>query len=864
MTTIHQPSRSRRSLTEYVRTHATSRPNAPALLAAGRPVCTYRQLDAHLDRLGATLAEWSPAGNAVIAVAASGGPDLFSAIVAAMCAGICVPFDPNRPPAEIDAFLGEIKPALVLADDAAILRHRDAFAQHGVGAARMSTTAAAAAGIFDVIVDDPFPRPTLDAASDSDAALFLCTSGTTARSKVVPHTMPRLMHIFSAVASAIDLQSTDRCLNAAPLYHVHGIVHVIGASLVAGASVVWPAEISAAAIVEALRTGQATWYTSAPPIHRAILSHVQHATGPIEHSLRFIRSSSAPLDPHVAAGLEAALGVPVLEGYGTTEAPSAALNPPPPLPRKLGSVGRALGCEIAIFDGEVGIRGANVAPSYANGERRPIADPMSGWYRTGDAGHIDADGFLYITGRLNELINVGGEKVAPGAAEMALLTHPAVADAAAFSLPHPTLGEHVAAAVVLHPDVPVTMTQLIEHAALRVPRAAVPFAVHPVAAIERDASGKVRRGELTATFARNPRTVQADSSLAGHDSWLRAIARIWEEVLEYAPVALDENFFAAGGDSLRAIRVMTRIEAELGVTLSMDMLLFAPTIRELAQAVLAEATTTRISRIVALRTTGSRPPLFFYDSDVNSGGLYARFLLSALDSEQPVYVVRPNGALGDDIPESIEHMADADAAMIAAAVPSQAYRLAGFCAGGVVAFEVARRLESAGYTVDVVTLVSSSAPNALLEPVWKLTSHLSAAIPKRGRTILYKAVRSIANALRTRSSPAEILIAMRELRHPPAPQSPAEQVYSDRLLHYFPKPTARSVDLVWADDDTPRISGDPTMGWRHVADVRRYSVAGDHMTVLTEHLAELGNVLRRIFDAADGIRTFSPSRLRAR
>ena len=848
-------------LAEYVRTRATSQPDAPALIATARATCTYRELNGQLDRLGARLAEWSPVANSVVAVAAANGPDLFSAIVAAMSGGICAPFDPNRPPAEVNAFLAEIKPALVLADTAAILRHQDSFQRNGIGVVRMGTAAGAPAGIFDVFLDEPAQRRERDHAHAGDVALLLGTSGTTALPKVVPHTMPRLMHIFSEIVATVGLRSTDIGLNGAPLYHIHAIAHVIGASLLAGASVVWPAELSAAALVDALRTERATWYTSSPPVHRAILSHVLRSAQPVEHSLRFIRSSSAPLDPQVGAALEAALGAPVLEGYGTTEAPSATLNPPPPLERKLGSVGRAMGCEIAIFDGEVGIRGANVAPSYASGDRRPITDPLTGWYLTGDAGHIDSDGYLYITGRLNELINVGGVKVAPCDPEAALLTHPAVADAVAFSLPHPTLGEHVAAAVVLHPDLPVTMTQLIEHAARLLPRAAAPFAVHPVGAIERDANGKVHRRELTTRFTRTPYVVQAESSFTGEGSSLHAIARIWEDVLEYAPVALDENFFAAGGDSLRAIRVMTRIEADLGITLPIDMLLFAPTIRRLAQAVLAEVTTAHRNRIVALRTTGSRPPLFFYDSDVNSGGLYARFLLSALDSEQPVYVVRPNGALGDDIPESIELMADADAAMIAAAVPSQAYRLAGFCAGGIVAFEVARRLESAGYAVDVVTLISSSAPNALLEPLWKLTSRLSGVISKRGLTIAYKAVRSLANALRTRSSPADILIKLHELRHPPVPQSPADQAYSDRLLHYFPKPTARWVDLIWADDDTPRISGDPTMGWRHVAHVRRRSVAGNHMTVLTEHLTELGGVVRRIFDAADGAeeRASSPS-----
>jgi thioesterase domain-containing protein/acyl carrier protein len=522
-----------------------------------------------------------------------------------------------------------------------------------------------------------------------------------------------------------------------------------------------------------------------------------------------------------------------------------------PSSNRPGSVGRPVGCEIAIFDGAVAVRGAGVAPAYANGAREPIADPVSGWYRTGDTGHLDADGFLYITGRLNELINVGGEKVAPGMVEEALTSHPAVADAVAFPLPHPTLGQHVAAAVVLRANATVQERQLVEHAAQLLPRTAVPNVVHLVPEIARDGSGKVRRHELTATFARDTR-VEASVSNAADDPLLLALSRIWEDVLEYAPVARDENFFAAGGDSLRAIHVMNRIEADLGVTMSEDTLLFAPTIRELAQAVVTQAKGTNRNRIVTLRATGSRPPLFYYDSDVNGGGLYARFLQAALDPEQPIYVVRPNGALGDAIPESVDAMAAADAALIATTVPSATYRLAGFCAGGIVAYEVARHLERAGSAVDVVALIGSAAPNASLEPLWTWTSRASRFLSQRNKVRVYRFVRSIANAVLTRSYPVEIFNAISWLSQSFAPPTPADAAYVDRLLRYFPKRTARSIDLVWAEDDRLVVAGDPSMGWRRVAPVRRHSVRGNHMTVLTDHLSELGLVLRRIFDSADG------------
>jgi acyl-CoA synthetase (AMP-forming)/AMP-acid ligase II/thioesterase domain-containing protein/acyl carrier protein len=840
-----------RSLEASVSAHAIVRPVAPALLAAPHAPCSYQQLATHLDRLGAALTESLPADNAVIAVAAANGPQLLTAIVATMSRGICAPFDPGRPAAEIDAFLADIRPALVLADEAAIARHRDALDRYGIGVVRMIAPPRAPAGVFEVLAENLHQRRAPSAEYADGVALLLRTSGTTSASKIVPHTMPGLMHIFTSIVDAVNLQPADRCLNARPLHHVHAIAHVIGATLVAGASVAFPAEIGAAALVDGLRTYKATWYSSSPPVHHDVLAYALREATPLEHSLRFIRSSSAPLDPHVAHGLEAALGVPLLEGYGTSEAPAAALNPPPPLVRKPGSAGLPLGCEIAIFDGEVAIRGANVATSYASGERGPIADPSSGWYRTGDAGHLDSDGYLYITGRLNELINVGGEKVAPGNVEAAVRTHLAVADAAAFAIPHPTLGQQVAIAVVARADATVTERDVIEHAAQLLPRAAVPYVVHLVPAIERDGNGKLRGRELLATFARDARAAHVDLQPAQDDTVLLALGRIWEDVLGYAPVALDANFFAAGGDSLRAVRVMTRIEADLGITMSLDALLFAPTIRELARAVRAQANGPQRNRIVVLRATGSRPPLFFYDHDVNSGGLYARFLLAALDSEQPIYVVRPNGTLGDPVPESIDLMADADAVLIATAVPSQTYRLAGFCSGGVIAFEVARRLERAGSTVDVLTLIGSSATNALLDPLWALTSRASGVLSQRGTTVVYKTVRSIANAVRTRSAPSEILNAMYELWHPLAQPTPIERIYSDRLMRHFPKRTARSVDLIWANDDRPRISGDPSMGWRHVARVRRHSVSGNHRTVLTDHVAEVGAVMRRIFDSAD-------------
>ncbi len=256
---------------------------------------------------------------------------------------------------------------------------------------------------------------------------------------------------------------------------------------------------------------------------------------------------------------------------------------------------------------------------------------------------------------------------------------------------------------------------------------------------------------------------------------------------------------------------------------------------------------------MALRTAGSRPPLFFCDGDGNGGGLYTRFLAAALDCDQPIYVVRPHGVHGETIPASIEAMADDNAALIMAAVPAAAYRLGGFCSAGVVAFEVARRLEAAGARIDVVALIGASAPNALLEPLWAMISPLAKLWPI-GAALLFRAARSIANAVHERAWPVELWHGITTaLFHPvpPGRLTPDFLIYRERLMRYFPKRSERTVDVVWAAGDRPRLGGDPSMGWRRVAHARCHTVGGDHTTMLTDHVHELGSALRRIFDAAD-------------
>jgi acyl-CoA synthetase (AMP-forming)/AMP-acid ligase II/acyl carrier protein len=841
--------RSLRSIDGAVRTHALARPAALAVLAPGSEPCTYALLAAHHEATVAALNGALPAENRIVALALSSGAAACTALIAAMAAGTCAPVDPATPAAEMDAFLVLVRPALVIVDEAGLARHGAAFARHGVRVARISAGAEHASGLFDLSLL-PAPGTAGDpvVAPASAAVLLLPTSGSTGEPKMVPHTMRGLMHAIDATCERLAMTPADRCLNARPLYHVHAVVHIIGTSLVSGASIVFPSQSGARALIDDCVTWQPTWYSASPALHRDVLAVLQTRSEPFAHALRFVRSAGAPLDVLVSVALETRLGVPMIEGYGATEAPTITVSPLPPAPQRPGSVGRKIGCELRIVDGEVRARGENVVPAYATrGAEKAIVD-AEGWYHTGDVGYIDADGFLFLTGRLTERINVGGVKVSPETVDRALREHPDVADAVAVALAHPTLGENVAAVVVMRPGAAFDEAALRAYARRDLAAHAVPNVIRAVPAIERDGYAKVRRRDVAAALRREldaelsaPARKPADTDALRH-----AMTRIWESILERSPIGLDEHFFAAGGDSLRSLRLIARVAEAFGVDLSPDTLLTAPTIDLLAAEVLAASQRGKPSRIVALRATGTRPPLFFFDGDINGGGLYCRFLLDAFDADQPIFLIRPAGVFGEVVPP-VDEMADRDVALIIAVAAAGPYRLAGFCNGGIVAFEVARRLEAAGARVDVLAMIASSAPNARLEPLAALFGW---------NEPLFRFARRMANRLRGDSIVAQFPDIARGIFAPsragkPYFAGPDFVRYGKQLLRYFPQRYDRTIDLIWADDDYPPLPSDPTMGWRYVTRVRRHDTRGNHITMLTDHVVQLGTTLRAIVDAAD-------------
>jgi acyl-CoA synthetase (AMP-forming)/AMP-acid ligase II len=351
------------------------------------------------------------------------------------------------------------------------------------------------------------------APAGDDVALVLHTSGTTSRPKLVPLRHRNLFASVDNIAATYRLEADDVALCVMPLFHIHGLMASTMATLRTGGTVVVPARFDPMTFWTTAKDHGATWYSAVPTMHQMLLIRNRGERPPGAEKLRFIRSSSSALSPDTMRDLESRFGAPVLEAYGMTEAShQMASNPLPPADRKAGTVGTGTGVRLGVMDeagklvtqgdaGEVVIQGPNVIDGYANNAEANASSFIDGWFRTGDQGALDADGYLSLVGRIKEMINRGGEKIAPREIDEVLLQHPAVGQAVAFGSPHPVWGEEVSVAVVLKQ--PATEKELINFARERLADYKVPKKLYIVERIPTTATGKVQRRSVAATL--NPK-----------------------------------------------------------------------------------------------------------------------------------------------------------------------------------------------------------------------------------------------------------------------------------------------------------------------------------------------------------------------
>ena len=482
--------------------------DAVAIGAPARPSLRYGELRAQMDRVGRQLRAADVGPEDRVAIVLDNGPAMAAAFVCMAPWCTTAPLNPAYKRDEFAFYLADLNAKALVVEHDSRSPAVDAANARNIPVLRLAERDAAGGfGLRGVAESAARPR-TADAV-----ALILHTSGTTSRPKMVPLSQANLVASARNIAATLRLGAGDRCLNIMPLFHIHGLMAPVLASLAAGAEVACTPGFDALRFFAWLDETKPTWYSAVPTMHQAILARAERNRNVVQaRRLRFIRSSSASLPAPVMAALEQAFDAPVIEAYAMTEAAhQMCSNALPPGVRKPGHVGPAAGPEVAIMDaagallpvgdeGEIVIRGANVTNGYVNNPEANAtafqADPRGRggkWFRTGDQGVMDADGYVKVTGRLKEIINRGGEKIAPLEVDEVLLDHDGVRQVCTFAVPHAKLGEDVAAAIVLADGTDLSERELRDFAARRLADFKIPRRIVFVDEIPKGATGKIQR-----------------------------------------------------------------------------------------------------------------------------------------------------------------------------------------------------------------------------------------------------------------------------------------------------------------------------------------------------------------------------------
>lgn len=469
---------------------------------------TYKGLRDQVEAVAAVLAAFGVNRGDRVGMALPNGLPTIVCFLAASMAGTAAPLNPAYKEDEFRFYLEDTAARLLLLPPTGAEEARRAAGDR-VPVVSVDMDADGTVRLSGAAKGRSFAPPAVD-----DTALVLHTSGSTGRPKRVPLAHANLSISARNVANTYSLGPDDVALCVMPLFHVHGLVASTLATLATGGTVVVPSKFNPLSFWRIVRDHHVTWYSAVPTLHQLLLARAEPASERPAgaEGLRFIRSCSASLAPQVMHDLEAAFGAPVLEAYGMTEAAhQMSSNPLPPSSRKPGSVGPGTGVGISIMNaegkhlktgerGEVVIKGPNVIQGYENNPEANATSFVDGWFRTGDQGFLDEDGYLTLVGRLKELINRGGEKISPREIDEVLLAHPSVAEAVAFGVSHPKWGEEVEAAVVLRN--PVSESDLLTYCRERLADFKRPKQIHITEVIPRTATGKIQRRVVAEAFSR--------------------------------------------------------------------------------------------------------------------------------------------------------------------------------------------------------------------------------------------------------------------------------------------------------------------------------------------------------------------------
>ena len=482
---------------------------ALAISAPGRASLSYGALRTLVESTLASLNAMGVGRNDRVGIVLTNGPEMATCYMACASGTTSAPLNPAYRADEFEFYLSDLNAKVLIVEQGSASPAIAVAQKLGVRVVDLVVAEGAPAGSFTLHARDPAAvAPTLNGgySEASDIGMVLHTSGTTSRPKIVPLSVGNLCASATHIRNTLQFTPADIGLNIMPLFHIHGLIAGVLAPLSAGSQVFCTPGFNALKFFGWMDEAHPTWYTAVPTMHQAIVTRAKGNVDVIKRNpLRFLRSSSSSMPPQVIAELEVIFNSPLIESYGMTEAThQMASNPLPPKVRKPGTVGVAAGPEVAIMGvdgellgadavGEIVIRGPNVTAGYENNAKANEEGFLNGWFRTGDQGVRDADGYLSITGRLKEIINRGGEKVSPREVDEIIMDHPAVAQVVCFGMPHAKLGEEVAAVVVLKEGAQATDREIQDFVSKRAADYKVPKKILFMDEIPKGATGKLQR-----------------------------------------------------------------------------------------------------------------------------------------------------------------------------------------------------------------------------------------------------------------------------------------------------------------------------------------------------------------------------------
>jgi acyl-CoA synthetase (AMP-forming)/AMP-acid ligase II len=472
----------------------------------------YKDLKLFINKISKQLAGNGLSNKDRAAIVLPNGPYMASSFLAISSYMSAAPLNPSYKSEEYEFYLKDLNPKIVLVEKNSDNPVVDVAKKLKIELCEINPEKDGPSGIFNIYENETeYSLP-----DENDESLVLHTSGTTSRPKIVPLTNKNIFSSAENISKSLNLSESDHCLNIMPLFHIHGLIAILASSMKAGASVCASNGFNAIKFLDLAKSEKINWYSGVPTMHQTILLRARRNSEIAkELKLRLIRSSSASLPPAVFKDLNDVFNCPVIEAYGMTEAThQMTSNPLPPKQQKAGFVGLPAGPEVCIMnengdvlkqgeEGEVCIKGENVTLGYDNNEEANKTSFTNGWFRTGDQGYFDKEGYLKISGRLKEIINKGGEKISPLEVDNVLMDHPFIDQAVCFGYDDKMLGENIASAIIIKSGETCSENDVLEYAQEKLAKFKIPKKIFFVEEIPKGATGKLQRNVLAKKFGLN-------------------------------------------------------------------------------------------------------------------------------------------------------------------------------------------------------------------------------------------------------------------------------------------------------------------------------------------------------------------------